>query len=292
MLIYGHQPGQLLLRALFGDGGEHPPDALFDELHLQHPVYGSWQLTYQGRTPGEPQAGGGFVGAGSSAVAQARRRTRYLQVLAEGPGRNWAESSMVQLYYVCANVLRVFVFSDRHGLVQTLCVGLGVEQHDKGRFPYSVVGSGVGRRASGVANIQHGSGLAIHQSRLHRCGGIGRGGSEHGRPRALDGQPVHRAFVIDSEVRGHLTSRLRRRVGGRSGLGKMVLALQRAAASPITGRCVAMGVVRFPTGPQGMSRELGNDEVVFLGCAEPKGWAHTRCQRQERFNGFHILLDY
>ena len=115
-----------------------------DELHLEHPVYGSRKLAVSLRREG------GVINRkrvvrllrlmGIEAI-YAKPKTslpepghqiypyllRDLVVTGAGPG-------LVCGYHVCAHGPRVHVFGGGDGLVEPLRVGLAVEQHDGGGF--------------------------------------------------------------------------------------------------------------------------------------------------------------
>jgi HTH-like domain len=80
-----------------------------------------------------------------------------------------------------------------------------------------------------TGDIQHRSGLAVHFGRLHRRARGERHRDLHGRPRALDGQCLHRALVAVVEARRRLSQRLCRRPRGEARHRGVDGVLQRAA---------------------------------------------------------------
>jgi putative transposase len=80
-------------------------------------------------------------------------------------------------------------------------------------------------------DLQHRSGQPVHQHRLHRCAGRSRRTHLDGRPRAVDGQRVHRAAVALAEVRGHLSQGLRRGARGQARHRRLDRLLQRTASA-------------------------------------------------------------
>ena len=210
MPTVGYQPRGLLLRAVSGNRSQPGPDASAGRVASGTP--GVWQSPAERaveatRPGGQSQAGettvavDGYRGDLPTAAGHsAGRRARDLPVPAQGIGDQWTEPGLVQRHHVYPDGVWVYVFGGGDGLVEPLCVGVGVEQHDGNGVLHSSVGASADARGASTADFQHRSGTAVHQSRVHRCGAIGRSGSEHGWSRALDGQPVHRAAVAQREV--------------------------------------------------------------------------------------------
>lgn len=89
--------------------------------------------------------------------------------------------------------------------------GLAVVEHDGCRLLCRGAGgaSGLLRQAG---DIQHGSGQPVHQLRLHQRTARRRGADQHGRPRPVDGQCLHRAPLAILEVQVRLSPCLRNRL--------------------------------------------------------------------------------
>ena len=62
MRAAGSVPGQLLLPVLSGDGGEPGLMRRLDQMHLEHPVYGSRKLTALLRREGLALTASGWCG--------------------------------------------------------------------------------------------------------------------------------------------------------------------------------------------------------------------------------------
>ena len=111
-----------------------------------------------------------------------------------GPDQVWCSG-----HHLCADGLRVHVFGGGDGLVEPLRAGLGADQQAGGGFCV-VPGQGRcgqdGRPRSSPTPIRAGSSPA----EVYRRGGIGGSGREHGRARAVDRQPVHRAAVAERQT--------------------------------------------------------------------------------------------
>ena len=155
----------------------------------------------------QPQAGqtaveedGNRSDLSEKAEQSTRGRTRNLSVSAEGTGDNGTKSSMVQRHNVYSYAAWVYVFGCGDGLVESIRSIVGIEQHDGGGVLHSSVGAGAGACRESAADFEHGSGVAIHESGIHRRGAIVRSGSEHGWAREMDGQPVHREVVEEREI--------------------------------------------------------------------------------------------
>jgi len=117
----------------------------------------------------------------------------------------------------------------RDGLVQPVCPGLETVKHDGLRVLPGCSEWGLG--TGGSRDIQHRSRVAVHQHGLHRQAQGGRGQDQHGRQGAGLGQRVYRTTLVERQVRGSLSRRLRKRMGGSSALGSVFSVLQHRATS-------------------------------------------------------------
>jgi len=178
-----------------------------------------------------PQPGSGWAGD--------------LSVPIGGFGDQWTESSVVCRRDVCAYGVWVFVSGGSDGLVESLCIGVGLEQQLGRGVLCASLGAGAAHGKPGAVDIEHRSRGAVHVQRVHRRGGVGRRGGEHGWERPVAGQPIRRATVAQREVRRDLPGRLWRWSGGRTRLGPMVRGLQPAAAASGVAQCDAGGDVLF-----------------------------------------------
>ena len=169
----GGLSGQLLLRAVSGDGGEPGVDAALGPVALG--TSGLWQpqadgAVAPGRLLDQSQAGGAAVaGHGDrghlrqAKVEPAGVWASDLPVSVKGFGGDGAGSGVVFGHYVCAYGQRVYVFGGGDGLVEPLRAGLAVEQHDGGGLLCGRLGGGV----AGWAAIAR----ARPTSRLHSLAG-------------------------------------------------------------------------------------------------------------------------
>jgi len=77
-----------------------------------------------------------------------------------------------------------------------------------------------GRRAPLISNT--GQGGPVHSAHVPGCGAIGGRGSEHGWAGPLAGQPVYRAALAQRQGGRHLSARVRQRVGCGAWTGALV----------------------------------------------------------------------
>ena len=206
----GAVPQQLLLPVCSGNGGEPGADAAVGR--VASGASGVWQ----------PQAGGAVAPGGLGRQSQARGPVAALDgdrgdlrqaadqpagawppnlsVPVAGFGGDWAGSSLVLGYYVCADGHGLHVSGGGDGLVESIRIRLAAEQHAGGGLLCGCLGSGVAGRAEGPADFQHRSRLAVHLADVYRRGRVSGRGREHGRPWAVDRQPVHRTTVAERQV--------------------------------------------------------------------------------------------
>ena len=138
----GGLPGQLLLRAVSGDGGKPGVDAALGR--VAPGTSGLWQpqadgVVAPGRQLDQSQAGGAAVAGhgdrGDLCQTEVERTgvwTPNLPVSVKGFGGDGPGSGVVFGHHVCAYGQRVYVFGGGDGLVEPLRAGLAVEQHDGG----------------------------------------------------------------------------------------------------------------------------------------------------------------
>jgi len=206
----GALPQRLLLPVRSGDGGESGADAAVGR--AASGASGLWQ----------PQADGAVAPGGVGGQSQARGATAAvdgdrgdLRQAANQSAGTWAPnlsvsvarfggdgagSSLVFGHHVCADGHRLHVSGGGDGLVESLCVGLAVEQHAGGSLLCGRLGGGLAGGTAGPADFQHRSRFAIHRADVYRRGGIGGRGREHGWAGAVDRQPVHRTAVAERQV--------------------------------------------------------------------------------------------
>ena len=181
-----------------------------DELHLEHPVYGSRKLTVllaAGRLAGQSQAGGAVVAADGDRgdlrqTADEPGRGRAIKFIricwdleVNGPDQVWcSDITYVPMAQGFMYLVAVMDWWSRYVLAWRLSNTL------ESGLLCGGLGSGVAGWAASAADLQHRPGVAVHVAAVSGRGGIGRDGGEHGRSRPLDGQSVHRAVVAECQV--------------------------------------------------------------------------------------------
>ena len=181
-----------------------------DEMHLEHPVYGSRKLTVllrqEGLTINRKRVVRLLRLMGIEAI-YAKPRTslpepghqiypyllRDLEVT--GPDQVWcSDITYVPMATGFMYLVAVMDWWSRYVL------GWRLEQHDGGGLLCGRLGGGVAGGAAGPADLQYRPRLAVHLADVYRRGGIGGGGREHGWTGPLAGQPVYRAAVAERQV--------------------------------------------------------------------------------------------
>lgn len=210
MRTAGDQPQRLLLRTLSGKCGE----PAFDEADRRAAFAASdvWasapdSSVATGRCSDQPKAGGTVdEGHGHRGhLSQAGHKpgsagTRDLPVFIEEQVHYGSRPGMVRGHHLHPHEARVHVSDGGDGLVEPVRAGVGVEQHAGGGVLRAGMADGAGPGKSTAAHLQHGPGSAVHLRRLCRGGGASRGAGEHGRSRAVDGQPFYRTAVAEPQV--------------------------------------------------------------------------------------------
>ena len=147
---------------------------------------------------------GGHLSA--SADDTKRSRTPCFSVSFARSVDHSAGRSVGRRYHVYSDVSRVHVPGGDHRLAQSLCDWLAAVEQSREQFLRGRFEPGVGKEEAG--DLQHGSGCSIHKSDLHRPVGGGGRADQHGRERSGVGQRVHRAAVVEREVRERVPARL------------------------------------------------------------------------------------
>jgi len=175
-----------------------------DELHLEHPVYGSRKLTVSLRREG--------------LIINRKRVVRLLRLMGieaiyakpktsqptpghqiypyllrglevTGPDQVWcADITYVPMARGFMYLVAVMDWWSRYVL------GWRLSNTMEAAF---CVDAG---RTAGPVDFQHRSRLAVHLADVYRRGGIGRGRREHGRSGAVDRQPVYRTAVAERQI--------------------------------------------------------------------------------------------
>lgn len=170
-------------------------------------------------------ASNGFAGdIAGTAHQPGASRAPYLPVFVEGSDGRATDPGVVCGHYLRGDEARISVLGGGAGLVQPLCVGVGVVQHVGGDLLCGGVGAGVGPGVS--RHLQHRPGGPIYWRAVHGVLGAGLGADQYGWPRTSVGQRNGAATVTHGEVRRHLSAGLRRRCRGTLGVGPVFPVLQ------------------------------------------------------------------
>ena len=207
-----------------------------DELHLEHPVYGSRKLAkvleQEGRVVNRKRVVRLLRLMGieaihpktkTSAPGAGHRICPYLLKGLEikGPDEVWcADITYIPLQQGFMYLVAVMDWWSRCVLAWEISNTAGK------RLLRARLGAGAGPRAAHPGHLKHGPGIAVHQRGVHRGGRIHGSGGEHGRTRAVDRQPVHRAAVAQREIRGRVLAGLSGRTGAGLRPGQVVCGLQ------------------------------------------------------------------
>jgi len=114
---------------------------------------------------------------GNLSPAQARfERTllRQIPVFTQQASDQWTRPSVVQRHNLCSYDKWFYVSGGSDGLVEPLRAFLEIEQYVGRPILHRSLEDGATARTPKPADLQHRSGSAIHQPRLHRRGGSGR----------------------------------------------------------------------------------------------------------------------
>ncbi len=182
-----------------------------DQLHLEHPVYGSRKLTVllhqQGLAVNRKRAVRLLRLMGIEAI-YAKPRTSlpepghqiypYLlrDLAVTGPDQVWcSDITYVPMAYGFMYLVAIMDWWSRYvlgwRLSNTLETAFCVDAWEAALR--------AGRQALLISNTDQGSQFTSSAD-VYRCGGIGGGGCEHGRARKVDRQPVHRTVVAQRQI--------------------------------------------------------------------------------------------
>ena len=214
-----------------------------DQLHLEHPVYGSRRLVQllhrEGRKVNRKRVMRLMGVMGIEAIYPQRKlppvgpgHEVYPYLLEDldisGPDQVWcSDITYVPMQRGFMYLVAVMDWWSRYVLAWELSNTMEPD------FCIAAWERALQSGQPSAVDFQHRSRTAVHVRRVHRCGGVGRGGGEHGQPGSLDGQPVHRAAVAIGEVRGHLPAGLPGRTPSGSRVVQVVHRLQCLPASPV-----------------------------------------------------------
>ena len=214
--------------------------AVIDASFLDHPWYGSRQMARHlqrlGHAVGRRRVRRLMAKMGLSPIYQRPRTSdphpehhiypyllRDLEITR--PNQVWcADITYIPMRRGFLYLVAVMDWGDEEG------AGLAAVEHDG----YAVLRRGIEGGAGTVRqarDLQHGSGKPVHEHRLHGRAARRRGADQHGRPRPLDGQCLHRAALAITEIRVRLPKRVRDRLRAALWARPVDRLLQRAAAS-------------------------------------------------------------
>ena len=167
-------------------------------------------------------------------------RAPALPLLAQRPVNRGSRTSLVCRHHVYPDAPRSSLYGGGYGLVQPIRAGLGTVQHDGFRILPKCPEWGALARDAG--DLQHRPGGSVHQCGFRRQVTCRRRQDQHGWTRPCLGQRVHRAALVESEVRGSVSRRLRQRMGGAPAHQSLCAVLQHRTSTsgielPDTARC-------------------------------------------------------
>jgi hypothetical protein len=175
-----------------------------------------------------PSEDGSRSDLGQAAHQYSGPRPPQISLLAPGSEGDQTRTGLVRRHHLRTHARRPRLSLRRDGLVFAQGAGLGRFQHHENQ---SLSGSS-GKRADlhrwDPGNFQHRPRFPIHLRRLDRTPAGSRNKNQHGRPRALARQRVHREAFADDQIRGNLSVRAFHGHGLTG--GEMVRSRQRQAA--------------------------------------------------------------
>ena len=242
-----------------------------DELHLEHPVYGSRQLAAVLRREGREvnrkrvarllQLMGVEVIYPKRNLSQPGEGHRIYPYLLEGleisgPDQVWcSDITYVPMAYGFMYLVAVMDWWSRYVLAWELSNSLDSE---------FCIRAWTGALASGrqplISNTDQGSQFTS-EAYLDAVESAGVDVSMDG-PGAVDQQPVHRAVMAQRQAGGHLRARLRGRVDGSPGLGSLVWGLQHGASAPGARVCDARRAVSLARVVRGQAGRVAMEIVT------------------------------
>ena len=277
-----HRAQQLLLRTLPGECGELESDAAIGRVAFE--ASGLWKsatdsFAETGRPGDQPQTGESIDerhGTSDDLSQETNEPTgswpSNISVSAGRPGNMRSKSSLVQRYHLCSDGGRLSVFGGSDGLVEPLCAGLGTVQQYGQRVLCESVADSSSTGREGSAHFQYRSGSSVHQRSVCRCSGVGGNRCEHGWPRSMDRQPIHRTAMAQCKTGRHLSAGLRRWVKCATRVESMVLRIQSGTTSSIVGLRNAGAVVSRSGNLRSKACELAmGQRILNRPVVEPSG---------------------
>ncbi len=174
---------------------------------------------------------GGHLSASADDAKESR--TPCFSVSFAGSVDHSAGRSVGRRHHVHSDVSRVHVPGGDHRLAQSIRDWLAAIKQFGEQFLFGRVEPGVGKEEAG--DLQHGSGCSIHESDLHGPVGVGGRADQHGRERSGVGQRVHRAAVVEREVRERVPARLSDGAAIASRLESVLRVLLSGASASVVG---------------------------------------------------------
>ena len=204
MRVGWHLAQRVLLRTAAREPGEPGLDAAVGRVASE--LSGLWQPAAEGafaagRPGGQSQTGGAAAGVdgGQSGLSQAQpepawARTSDLPLPLGRAGNQRSGPGLVQRHHVCADGLRVHVSGGGHGLVESLCAGLGAVQQPGQRVLYSGLDGALARgRQPLISNTDQGCQFTS-EAYLEAVESAGVDVSMDGRGRWIDNRFIERLW--------------------------------------------------------------------------------------------------
>ena len=168
-----------------------------------------------------------------AAIVRSSARTSDLSISAERNEDHAAESGVEHRHHLYSSEWRFRISGGDSGLVQPVRAGVGNLDHT--RHELLRVGTGLGVEEVNAGDLQHRSGGAVYERRVHEPTGEGRHPDQHGWTWTRAGQRFHGAIVANCEVRRSLLERLRWGVRRDWKLKSLFSLLQLRTASSVVG---------------------------------------------------------
>src|SRR5215467_5989108 len=188
-------------------------------------------------------------------------RPRDLSVLAARRLDRTAQPGLEHRYYVPSDAGRLPLPGGRDGLVQPFRTQLGTLQHVGSRLLSDGPRGRVAFRSTRDLELR--SGLAVHRGGLSGAPEKTWRVDQHGRTRPCPGQRFHRAALAQSEVRAHLSRRLRQWRRSLPSAGSLLPFLQLSASAPGARLPHAGGPVPAPVNKEEVITMMGGSAPHF-----------------------------
>ena len=251
-------------------------------------------------TPADAADGAG--GALSEATAVGSRvRTQDLSVSAAQPEDRSARPRLGQRYHLHSPAAGLCLSGGDHGLVQSLCAGVGSIDFVGERLLCGGTGLGIDDDAAG--DLQYRPRGAIHQRGIYEPSREAGHHDQHGRTRTSDRQHFHRTFMADGEIRRGVSEGLRRGVRSSLQSQKLFHFLQSRTPASVVGLSDAGGDLLWESEmrlrrdkaayavgrPSWRSSFLGDPGAKFLCGKLERGTKKEKSSKKERKEGLWKL---